>query len=139
MGLGGNSISIPSDIFHTLFINTAGIGLVLIGVIVLAVSSDPLSRTNRLIILCKWHRTECFRGDYRILCRLSGINRGICNHRRNRFSDYTGIYILSVADKKIGEEPACPRNDSCKMRGKSEIALVGATTVCVLDKDETVN
>ena len=52
MGLGGNDISMPSDIFHTLFINTAGIDLVLIGAIVLAVSSDPLSRTNRFIILC---------------------------------------------------------------------------------------
>ncbi|MBS5413633.1 MAG: hypothetical protein KHY35_23495 [Bacteroides thetaiotaomicron] len=52
LGLGGNSISIPSDIFHTLFINTAGIDLVLIGIIVLLVSKDPLNRINRLIILC---------------------------------------------------------------------------------------
>lgn len=52
MGLGGNSISIPSDIFHTLFINTAGIDLVLIGIIVLLISKDPLNRTNRFIILC---------------------------------------------------------------------------------------
>lgn len=51
-GLGGNNISIPSDIFHTLFINTAGIDLVLIGVIVLIVSKNPLNKTNRLIILC---------------------------------------------------------------------------------------
>ena len=35
IGLSGNSISIPQDIFHALFINTAGIDLVLIGVIVL--------------------------------------------------------------------------------------------------------
>lgn len=52
MGLGGDSISIPADIFHTLFINTAGIDLVLIGIIVLLVSKDPLSQTNRHIILC---------------------------------------------------------------------------------------
>lgn len=51
-GLGGNNITIPSDIFHTLFINTAGIDLVLIGVIVLIVSKNPLNKTNRLIILC---------------------------------------------------------------------------------------
>lgn len=52
LNLGGNSISIPSDIFHTLFINTAGLDLVLIGIIILLVSKDPLSRTNRFIILC---------------------------------------------------------------------------------------
>ena len=52
LGLGGSNITIPSDIFHTLFINTAGIDLVLIGVIVLIVSSNPLNKTNRLIILC---------------------------------------------------------------------------------------
>lgn len=52
IGLGGNSISIPQDIFHALFINTAGIDLVLIGVIVLFTAREPLHPTNRLIILC---------------------------------------------------------------------------------------
>lgn len=50
--LGGRSITVPTDSFHALFINTAGIDLVLIGVIVLLVSNDPLSKTNRAIILC---------------------------------------------------------------------------------------
>lgn len=52
IGLGGNSISIPQDIFHALFINTAGIDLVLIGIIVLFTAREPLHPTNRLIILC---------------------------------------------------------------------------------------
>lgn len=76
MGLGGNSISIPSDIFHTLFINTAGIDLVLIGVIVLAVSSDPLSRTNRLIILCNGIGRSVFAviiGYYAVCLGLIGV------------------------------------------------------------------
>lgn len=51
LGLGGKDITIPTDFFHILFINTAGIDLVLIGVIVLLVSKDPLNKTNRLIIL----------------------------------------------------------------------------------------
>ena len=34
MGVGGNDISMPSDRFHTLFINTACIDLVVIGGIV---------------------------------------------------------------------------------------------------------
>lgn len=52
LNLGGRSITIPTDPFHALFINTAGIDLVLIGVIVLLISNDPLSKTNRAIILC---------------------------------------------------------------------------------------
>lgn len=52
LGLGGHSITVPTDAFHSLFINTAGIDLVLIGVIVLLVSGDPLNKTNRAIILC---------------------------------------------------------------------------------------
>lgn len=51
VGLGGKNISIPTDIFHTLFINTAGIDLVLIGSIILLVSRNPLDKINRSIIL----------------------------------------------------------------------------------------
>lgn len=50
--LGGRNITIPTDPFHALFINTAGIDLVLIGVIVLLISNAPLNKTNRAIILC---------------------------------------------------------------------------------------
>jgi hypothetical protein len=49
--LGGKKITIPTDIFHALFINTAGIDLVLIGIIVLLVSKDPMNKINRKIIL----------------------------------------------------------------------------------------
>lgn len=49
--LGGGHISKPLDSFHALFINTAGIDLVLIGSIVLLTASNPLNRTNRKIIL----------------------------------------------------------------------------------------
>ena len=49
--LGGNNITIPSDPFHILFIHTAGIDLVLIGIFVLLASIDPLGKVERLIIL----------------------------------------------------------------------------------------
>lgn len=49
LGLGGQSGSIPTNPLHALLINTAGIGLVLIGAIVLVVSKNPLK--NRKIIL----------------------------------------------------------------------------------------
>lgn len=51
LGLGGKDISIPTDPFHALFIHTAGIDLVLIGAIILLVSSNPMAKTNRKIIL----------------------------------------------------------------------------------------
>ena len=48
IGLGGHPLSIPTNPLNALFINTAGIGLVLTGAIVLVVSKDPLK--NRTII-----------------------------------------------------------------------------------------
>lgn len=48
LGLGGQAVTIPTNPLHALFINTAGIDLVLIGAIVLAVSNNPLK--NRKII-----------------------------------------------------------------------------------------
>lgn len=51
LGMGGASISMPTDSFHELMINTAGIDLVLIGTIVLLVSGDPQNPTNRKIII----------------------------------------------------------------------------------------
>lgn len=48
---GGKSISMPTDSFHELMINTAGVDLVLIGTIILLVSGDPLNPTNRKIII----------------------------------------------------------------------------------------
>lgn len=50
LGLGGVNISIPNDSFHALFINTAGIDLVLIGTIVLIISNSPLNKISRNII-----------------------------------------------------------------------------------------
>lgn len=49
--LGGNNITIPSDPFHILFIHTAGIDLVLIGIFVLLASINPLGKLERLIVL----------------------------------------------------------------------------------------
>jgi ABC-type Fe3+-siderophore transport system permease subunit len=49
LNLGGKPVTIPENPIHALFINTAGIDLVLIGVIVLVVSKNPLK--NRKIIL----------------------------------------------------------------------------------------
>lgn len=49
MGLGGRPVLIPKDPLNALFINTAGIDLVLIGAIVIVVSKNPLR--NRTIIL----------------------------------------------------------------------------------------
>jgi hypothetical protein len=49
LNLGGKPVTIPENPLHALFINTAGIDLVLIGVIVLVVSKNPLK--NRKIIL----------------------------------------------------------------------------------------
>ena len=51
LGLGGEVITHPSDPFHALLINTAGIDLVLIGSIILLVSNNPLNKTNRKIII----------------------------------------------------------------------------------------
>lgn len=51
LNAGGKSISMPTDSFHELMINTAGVDLVLIGTIVLLVSGDPLNPTNRKIII----------------------------------------------------------------------------------------
>jgi ABC-type Fe3+-siderophore transport system permease subunit len=48
IGLGGQPLSIPTNPLNALFINTAGIGLVLTGAIVLVVSKNPLK--NRTII-----------------------------------------------------------------------------------------
>lgn len=48
--LGGNSITIPTDSFHVLFIHTAGIDLVLIGSFVLWASRDPYKDSSRFII-----------------------------------------------------------------------------------------
>lgn len=49
--LGGSLITIPTDTFHSLFINTAGIDLVLIGSFVLLASIDPLSKISKSIII----------------------------------------------------------------------------------------
>lgn len=51
LNAGGKSISMPTDSFHELMINTAGVDLVLIGTILLLVSGDPLNPTNRKIII----------------------------------------------------------------------------------------
>ncbi len=51
IGWGGKDLSIPDDPFHALFINTAGIDLVLIGCIVLIASTNPLNVISRRIIL----------------------------------------------------------------------------------------
>lgn len=51
IGLGGKDLSIPNDPFHALFINTAGIDLVLIGCIILITSANPLHVISRRIIL----------------------------------------------------------------------------------------
>lgn len=49
-------ITIPTDPFHALFINTAGIDLVLIGAIILYVSRDPI-RNKGIIIMNAMGRT----------------------------------------------------------------------------------
>lgn len=41
LGLGGQPVTVPEDPLHALLINTAGIDLVLIGVILLAISGAP--------------------------------------------------------------------------------------------------
>lgn len=47
--LGGRAVTLPANPMHSVLINTAGIDLVLIGAIVLAVSNKPFN--NRSIIL----------------------------------------------------------------------------------------
>lgn len=49
LGLGGLPVEIPTNPLNALFINTAGIDLVLIGIVILLVSKNPLA--NRKIIL----------------------------------------------------------------------------------------
>lgn len=49
IGLGGCPVAIPENPLNALFINTAGIDLVLIGAIILVVSRKPME--NRMIIL----------------------------------------------------------------------------------------
>lgn len=76
LGLGGRDITLPTDIFHTLFINTAGIDLVLIGAIVLIVSKNPLSTTSRQIILANGIGRSLFTviiGYYAVTESLIGI------------------------------------------------------------------
>lgn len=46
LGLGGEAFSIPINSIHSLLINTAGIDLVLIGVIILICSKEPLKNTK---------------------------------------------------------------------------------------------
>lgn len=73
IGLGGKNISIPTDIFHTLFINTAGIDLVLIGSIILLVSRNPLDRVNRSIILAN----GIGRSIFAVIITYYAINNGL--------------------------------------------------------------
>lgn len=87
--LGGNEITVPSDIFHALFIHTAGIDLVLIGTIVLLVSSNPLSSTNRAIILCN--------GIGRSIFALIVIYYGIAHGLIGIFIVIGGIDLLITA------------------------------------------
>lgn len=73
VGLGGKNISTPTDIFHTLFINTAGIDLVLIGSIILLVSRNPLDRINRGIILAN----GIGRSIFAVIITYYAINNGL--------------------------------------------------------------
>lgn len=49
LGLGGQPVSIPTNPLNALWINTAGIDLVLIGAIIFFISKNPLK--NKMIIL----------------------------------------------------------------------------------------
>lgn len=49
LNLGGKPFTIPDNPLHALFINTAGIDLVLIGIIILIVSKNPLKNTKIIL------------------------------------------------------------------------------------------
>ena len=51
LGLGGGPIVTMDHPFYEMMVNTAGIDLVLIGVIVLLVSADPFDKIHRQIIV----------------------------------------------------------------------------------------
>lgn len=50
LGLGGREFTVSSDPLHALLINTAGIGLVLIGAMVLYASARPLARSGIVLL-----------------------------------------------------------------------------------------
>ncbi len=67
LGLGGREFAVPSDPLQALLINTAGIGLVLIGAMVLYASARPLARSGIVLLNAGGRLTFCVIVVYYVL------------------------------------------------------------------------
>lgn len=67
LGLGGQAIAVPNDPIHAWMINTAGIGLVLIGTMVLYASARPLARRGIVLLNAVGRLTFCLIVVYYVL------------------------------------------------------------------------